>query len=142
MGVDAKTKADLERLYGPAPDGLSIMDLQVGMLCDLKRPEGFGFDDVRFAFFLKAASSRLDHDPMFTDNMRPEIYTQWGLDHIDAMDLREVLLSECPELNNSPIAARGGDGRRVIGNPFEPWGTNATTHPGEHPLTAKGIEHY
>lgn len=142
MGVDARTRADLERLYGSAPQGLDIMDLQVGMLCDLKRPAGFGFDDLRFAFFLKAASSRLDHDPMFCENMRPEIYTQWGLDHIDAMDLREVLLSECPELKASPIAARDADGKYVLGNPFEPWGTTARTHPEEHPLTANHIEHY
>jgi heme peroxidase len=142
MGVDAQTKADLERLYGPAPQGLDLMDLQVGMLCDLNRPSGFGFDDLRFAFFLKAASSRLDQDPMFSENMRPEIYTQWGLDHIDAMDLRQVLLSECPELKASPIAARDAHGRYVIGNAFEPWGTSATTHPEEHPLTANRIERY
>ena len=142
MGVSAETKADLERLYGPAPEGLEIMDLQIGMLCDLNRPDGFGFDDLRFAFFLKAASSRLDHDPMFCENMRPEIYTQWGLDHIDAMDLRQVLLSECPELRASPIAAKDARGKYAIGNTFEPWGTTATTHPEEHPLTAKHIERY
>ena len=142
LGVDAQTKADLERVYGPAPEGLEIMDLQVGMLCDLNRPEGFGFDDLRFAFFLKAASSRLDHDPMFSENMRPEVYTQWGLGHIDAMDLRQVLLIECPELKDSPLAARDEHGRYLIGNPFEPWGTTAATHPDEHPLTARGIERY
>jgi len=142
LAVDAQTKADLEHVYGPAPQGLDIMDAQVGMLCDRKRPQGFGFDDLRFAFFLKAASSRLDHDPMFSENMRPEIYTQWGLDHIDAMDLRAVLLSECPELKDSPIAAADARGKYVIGNAFEPWGTNARTHPEEHPLTAKGIERY
>jgi hypothetical protein len=142
MGVDARTKADLERLYGPAPLGLDLMDLQIGMLCDLNRPSGFAFDDLRFAFFLKAASSRLDHDPMFCENMRPEIYTQWGLDHIDAMDLRQVLLSECPELKASPFAARDARGKYVIGNAFEPWGTTAATHPEEHPLTANRIERY
>lgn len=142
LGVSAETRADLERLYGPAPQGLDIMDLQVGMLCDLNRPVGFGFDDLRFAFFLKAASSRLDHDPMFCENMRPEIYTQWGMDHIDAMDLREVLLSECPELKASPLAAKNAQGKYLIGNAFEPWGTTAETHPEEHPLTAKRIERY
>ena len=58
------------------------------------------------------------------------------------MDLREVLLSECPELKDSPIAAKDERGKYVIGNAFEPWGTNAKTHPEEHPLTAKGIERY
>ena len=103
----------------------------------MKRPEGFGFDDLRFAFFLKAASSRLDHDPMFSDNMRPEIYTQYGLTHIDAMDLRQVLLSECPELKDSLLAAKDENGEYLIGNAFEPWGTTAQTHPEEHPLTAQ-----
>ena len=87
------------------------MDVQVGMLCDRRRPDGFGFDDLRFAFFVKAASSRLNHDPMFSENMRPEVYTQWGLDHIDAMDLRQVLLLECPELKASPIAAKDESGK-------------------------------
>lgn len=142
LGADAATKADLERLYGPAPQGLELMDLQVGMLCDLNRPEGFGFDDLRFSFFLKAASGRLEQDPMFADNMRPEIYTQWGLDHIDAMDLRQVLLLECPELAASPIGVKDETGRYALNNPFEPWGTTAKTHPEEHPLTAQGIELY
>ena len=77
---------------------------------------------------------------MFCENMRPEIYTQWGLDHIDAMDLRQVLLSECPELTASPMAAKDAQGKYVIGNAFEPWGTTAQTHPEEHPLTSKHIE--
>ena len=58
------------------------------------------------------------------------------------MDLRQVLLLECPELQHSPIAARDAQGRYLIGNPFEPWGTTAATHPEEHPLTARGLERY
>ncbi len=140
LAVDPVTKADLERLYGPAPGGLDILDLQVGMLCDQKRPEGFGFDDLRFAFFIKAASSRLEQDPMFCENMNAAVYTEWGLNHIDAMDLREVLLLECPELRASPLARKDARGRYTLGNSFEPWGTTAETHPDEHPLTAKRIE--
>ena len=142
LAVDPVTKADLERLYGPAPGGLDILDLQVGMLCDQKRPEGFGFDDLRFAFFIKAASSRLEQDPMFCENMNAAVYTEWGLNHIDAMDLREVLLLECPELRASPLARKDARGRYTLGNSFEPWGTIAETHPDEHPLTAKRIERY
>ncbi|MGH9410867.1 MAG: peroxidase family protein [Vicinamibacterales bacterium] len=142
LAVDSETKANLERLYGPAPQGLDIMDLQVGMLCDRGRPEGFAFDDLRFAFFIKAASSRLEEDPMFCENMTPEVYTEWGLDHIDAMDLREVLLLECPELSGAPLARSNARGRYTLGNSFEPWGTTAETHPDEHPLTAKRIERY
>ena len=142
LAVDSVTKADLERLYGPAPEGLDILDLQVGMLCDRKRPEGFGFDDLRFAFFIKAASSRLEQDPMFCENMNAAVYTWWGLNHIDAMDLREVLLLECPELRASPLARKDARGRYTLGNSFEPWGTTAETHPDEHPLTAKRIERY
>jgi len=142
MDVAPDTRADLERLYGPAPGGLELMDLQVGMLCDRRRPEGFGFDDLRFAFFIKAASSRLEQDPMFCQNMTPAVYTQWGLDHIDAMDLRMVLLLECPELRRSPLARTDARGRFTLGNSFEPWGTTASTHPDEHPLTARRIERY
>jgi hypothetical protein len=142
MAVDPATKADLERLYGPAPDGLENMDLQVGMLCDRRRPDGFGFDDLRFAFFIKAASSRLEQDPMFCENMNAAVYTQWGLDHIEAMDLREVLLQECPELRDSPLARKDARGKYTLGNSFEPWGTTAESHPEEHPLTARRIERY
>jgi hypothetical protein len=142
LGADAETLANLQRLYGPAPQGLDIMDLQVGMLCDRNRPEGFGFDDLRFAFFLKAASSRLDHDPMFCEQMVPDVYTQWGLDHIDAMDLRHVLLLECPELRDTLLGASGPIGGFRFGNAFEPWGTTADTHPDEHPLTSRRVERY
>jgi hypothetical protein len=142
LTADPATRANVERLYGPAPAGLDLMDLQVGMLCDQKRPDGFGFDDLRFAFFIKAASSRLEQDPMFCENMNAGVYTEWGLEHIETMDLREVLLLECPELRASPLARTDARGRYTLGNPFEPWGTTAATHPDEHPLSARRIERY
>src|SRR4029078_8710921 len=42
LTADPATRASLERLYGPAPGGLDLMDLQAGMVWDHKRPERFG----------------------------------------------------------------------------------------------------
>ena len=110
------------------------------MLCDLKRPEGFGFDNLPVRVLPQGGIEPARSRPMFSDNMRPEIYTQCGLDHIDAMDLRQVLLSECPELKDSPL--RPGETAETYRKRVRAVGNNAKTHPEEHPLTAKGIEHY
>ena len=45
-------------------------------------PEGFGFSETAFRIFVLMASRRLKSDRFFTDDYRPEIYTEFGLDYI------------------------------------------------------------
>ena len=134
MGVDADVKAKLEKHYGHAPEGLYRMDLQVGMLHDRDRPEGFAFDDFRFRLFIHAAASRIEQDPFFNELFEPEVYTDWGLQHIEEMNRKKLLLLHCPELKASGLAG--------INNAFEPWTSTAESAPDEHPLTSNKIERY
>ena len=111
------------------------------MLCDLKRPDGFGFDDLRFAFFIKAASSRLEQDPMFCENMRLTSTRSGVWTTSTRWTCARCCLLECPELRPRRLPPR--DARALpFGNSFEPWGTTAETHPEEHPLTSRRIERY
>lgn len=134
MNVTPTVKARLEKHYGPAPGGLERMDLQVGMLHDLDRPEGFAFDDLRFRVFIHAEASRFEQDPFFTEYFVPEVYTDWGIRHIGEMNRKKLILLHCPELKHSGLAG--------VNNAFEPWTSTAATSPDEHPLTSKGIERY
>ena len=134
LGVDADVKAKLEKHYGLAPAGLYKMDLQIGMLHDSIRPPGFAFDDFRFRLFIHAAASRLEQDPFFNELFAPEVYTDWGLEHIEEMNRKKLILLHCPELKESGLTG--------VNNPFEPWTSTAESAPDEHPLTSKRIETY
>jgi hypothetical protein len=134
LGVTPEVKAKLEKHYGPEPEGLYKMDLQIGMLHDCRRPPGFAFDDFRFRLFIHAAASRIEQDPFFNELFEPEVYTDWGIEHIQRMNRKKLLLLHCPDLLKSGLAG--------VNNPFEPWTSTAQTAKKEHPLTAEGIERY
>jgi hypothetical protein len=87
------------------------VDLMVGMYAETP-PNGFGFSDTAFRIFILMASRRLKSDRFFTDDYRPEIYTQRGLDWINNTTMSDVLLRHYPEL--AP-ALRG------VKNAFAPW---------------------
>jgi len=87
------------------------VDLMVGLYAE-PFPKGFGFSDTAFRIFILMASRRLKSDRFFTDDYRPEVYTQAGLDWIAENDMRSVLLRHFPQLEP---ALRG------VKNPFAPW---------------------
>jgi hypothetical protein len=132
LGVDAKTLAKLEELYGK--DGVDKMDLLVGTLCEAHRPEFFGFGETLFQVFIQMASRRLQADPFYTDKFNEDYYTKTGMRIVQETSMKEVLLRTCPELAESGLMG--------VNNAFEPWGTTAESHPEEHPLTALGHERY
>jgi hypothetical protein len=100
---------EIKAVYGE--DGIDRIDLQVGLFAE-KFPEGFGFSDTAFRVFILMASRRLNCDRFFTTDYRPEVYTQTGLDWIDANTMRTVLIRHFPELE---AALRGSQ------NAFRPW---------------------
>jgi len=87
------------------------VDLLVGLLAE-DLPEGFGFSDTAFRIFILMASRRLKSDRFFTDDYRPEVYTQFGLDWIDNNGLKSVLLRHVPQL---------GPALEGVTNGFAPW---------------------
>ncbi|MBI3550108.1 MAG: peroxidase [Elusimicrobia bacterium] len=98
---DAEMAAKLEKVYGPAPEGLEKVDTIVGMFAE-KPPEGFGFSDTAFRIFILMASRRLKSDPFFTDKYNAETYTQEGLEWIETKStMKQVLLRHYPELSAS-----------------------------------------
>jgi hypothetical protein len=106
-GGDAKLADELERVYGD----VERVDLMVGLYAEPK-PQGFGFIDTAFRVFVLMASRRLEADRFFTDDYRPEVYTQAGIDWVEGNSFRGVLLRHFPEL--AP-ALEG------VANPFAPW---------------------
>lgn len=107
MSKDPEIVKTLREVYGH-PDKV---DLLVGMFAE-QPPVGFGFSDTAFRVFILMAGRRLKSDRLFTDDYRPEIYTQAGLDWINANTMITVLLRHFPELTP---ALRGVD------NAFAPW---------------------
>ena len=77
----------------------------IGMYAEPK-PKGFGFSDTAFRIFILMASRRLESDRFFTDDYRPEVYTQaghrLGREQLDAVAAPAAL----------PRARAGARGRR------------------------------
>jgi hypothetical protein len=106
-GGDTALAAELERVYGD----VERVDLMIGLFAEPK-PEGFGFSDTAFRVFILMASRRLEADRFFTDDYRPEVYTQAGIDWVESNSMRDVLLRHCPQLAPS---------LEGVANPFAPW---------------------
>jgi hypothetical protein len=75
-------------------------------------PPGFGFSDTAFRVFILMASRRLKSDRFFTDDFRPEVYTQTGIDWVNKTKMKDVILRHYPELEQAL------DG---LPNAFLPW---------------------
>jgi hypothetical protein len=98
---DAKYLKDtLEKLYGKTADGrdnVDQIDLLVGLLGE-KVPPGFGFSDTAFRIFILMASRRLKSDRFFTDDFRPEVYTQFGIDWVNEQTMTAMIERHYPRL--------------------------------------------
>ena len=98
---------------------LEKVDLMTGLYAE-PLPEGFGFSETAFRVFVLMASRRLKSDRFFTDDWRPEIYTEFGLDYVKNNSMLTVLRRHYPHL--AP-ALEG------VTNAFHPW--KATSPPKE-----------
>src|SRR3954470_24292909 len=106
-GGDSTDAARLESIYGD----VQHVGLMVGLYAEPK-PAGFGFSDTAFRVFILMASRRLEADRFFTDDYRPEVYTQTGIDWVESNTMRTVLLRHFPQL--APAL-------EDVKNPFAPW---------------------
>lgn len=101
---------ELRRVY----DGdIERVDLTVGMFAE-PRPKGFAFSDTAFRIFVLMASRRLNSDRFLTKDYTPQVYTQTGLDWVEANSMTSVLLRHFPGLRAS---------MRSLDNAFAPWDT-------------------
>jgi hypothetical protein len=99
---------ELRRLYD---NDIERVDLMVGMYAE-RRPQGFAFSDTAFRIFALMASRRLNSDRFFTSDDTAEVYTQAGLDWIDANTMASVLRRHYPGV---------GSAMSSVGNAFHPW---------------------
>jgi Animal haem peroxidase len=105
---NAEWREELRRVYD---NDLEKVDLMTGLYAE-PLPQGFGFSETAFRVFILMASRRLKSDRFFTDDYRPEIYTQMGLDHIRHNGMASILKRHYPQLAG-PLEG--------IANPFAPW---------------------
>ena len=112
-GGDTELAQEISRVYG---GDIERVDLTIGLYAEPK-PKGFGFADTTFRVFVLMASRRLEADRFFTDDYRPEVYTQAGYDWVESNTMRSVLLRHFPSL--APTLAG-------VANPFAPWKTTGS----------------
>ncbi|MFX5506243.1 peroxidase family protein, partial [Acinetobacter baumannii] len=75
-----------------------------GCLAEAHRPTNFGFGETTFQIFLLMASRRLHADRFYTDSYNAATYTQEGLDWVDGITMKSVLLRNYPELQKTGLA--------------------------------------
>ncbi|KHO66460.1 peroxidase family protein [Pseudomonas flexibilis] len=109
---DPETLANLKRLYN---NDIEQIDALVGQLAETVRPDGFAFGETAFQIFISAASRRLMADRFYTQDYRPEVYTQEGIDWVEHTTMVDVLKRHNPQLNSSLVG---------VENAFKPWGLN------------------
>ena len=97
-------------MYG---DNVENLDLMIGTLAEAHRPTHFGFGETMFQIFILNASRRLQADRLYTDDYRPEVYSDEGMDWVDKASLKTVILRHYPELAATGLAN--------VANAFEPW---------------------
>ena len=90
---------------------LDKVDLMTGLYAE-PMPSGFGFSETAFRVFILMASRRLKSDRFFTDDWRPEVYTDFGLDYVKKNSMLTVLKRHFPQL---------GPALEGVKNAFEPW---------------------
>ena len=90
---------------------LESVDLMTGLYAE-PLPENFGFSETAFRVFLLMASRRLKSDRFFTDDFRPEVYTEFGIEYIRKNSMLHILRRHYPQLA-PPL-----DG---VENAFAPW---------------------
>ncbi|HEX4939628.1 MAG TPA: peroxidase family protein, partial [Candidatus Kapabacteria bacterium] len=99
----------LRQIYN---NDIEAIDVMIGSYAEGYRPPGYGFGETSFQIFIAMASRRLLADRFFTDDYRPEIYTQQGLDWIDNVTFTRVLVRHMPELSTRLAKVENG---------FFPW---------------------
>ncbi len=109
-------RKQIKDVYG---GDLEKVDLMTGLYAE-PLPPGFGFSETAFRIFILMASRRLKSDRFFTDDYRPEVYTEFGLDYIRKNTMLSVLRRHHPQL---------GPSLSGVQNAFHPW--KKTTAPSE-----------
>jgi hypothetical protein len=101
-------RKQLKEVYN---NDLEKVDTMTGLFAE-PLPAGFGFSETAFRLFILMASRRLKSDRFFTDDYRPEIYTEFGLDYIRRNSMLGILRRHYPQLEPALAGVK---------NAFHPW---------------------
>ena len=112
MTDNPEWRKQLKAVYGD----IEKVDLMTGLYAE-PLPSGFGFSETAFRIFVLMASRRLKSDRFFTDDYRPEVYTEFGLDYIRKNSMLSVLRRHHPQL---------GPSLSGVQNAFHPWKKTTT----------------
>jgi hypothetical protein len=92
---------------------LEMVDTMVGLMAEPLQ-EGMGFSETAFRIFLLMASRRLKSDRFLSQDYRPEIYTQEGIDWVEENSMKTVISRHFPSV---AFAMEGLEDD----NAFKPW---------------------
>ena len=101
-------RKQIKRVYN---GDLESVDLMTGLYAE-PLPENFGFSETAFRLFILMASRRLKSDRFFTDDFKPAIYTEFGIEYVRSNTMLHALRRHYPQL--AP-ALEG------VTNAFAPW---------------------
>jgi len=116
---NAEWAREINEVYNGDVDAV---DLQIGMQAE-KPIKGNGFSDTATRIFVLMAARRLKSDRFFTNDLRPEVYTQVGYDWVYNTTMKDVLLRHYPELQPAI-----GDLETSV---FAPWPKLGAARPGK-----------
>jgi hypothetical protein len=105
---NAVWREEIRELYA---NDIDRVDLMVGLYAE-PVPEGFGFSDTAFRIFILMASRRLNSDRFLSQDFKPEIYTELGIDWVQKNTMASVLLRHFPRLTPALLD---------VENAFAPW---------------------
>ncbi|MCG8316725.1 MAG: hypothetical protein MI976_26210 [Pseudomonadales bacterium] len=87
-----------EKMRDLYSDDIESIDVMVGSFAEGYRPPGYGFGETSFQIFIAMASRRLMADRFYTEDYRPEIYTDEGMQWVDDSNFTKVLVRNYPQL--------------------------------------------
>ena len=116
---NAEWAREMNEVYNGDVDAV---DLQIGMQAE-QPIKGNGFSDTATRIFVLMAARRLKSDRFFTNDLRPEVYTQVGYDWVYNTTMKDVLLRHYPELEPAI-----GDLQTSV---FAPWPKLGAARPGK-----------
>ena len=116
---NAEWAREINEVYNGDVDAV---DLQIGMQAE-QPIKGNGFSDTATRIFVLMAARRLKSDRFFTNDLRPEVYTQVGYDWVYNTTMKDVLLRHYPELEPAI-----GDLQTSV---FAPWPKLGAARPGK-----------
>lgn len=86
-------RKELKKVYGD----VSKVDLMTGLYAE-PVPAGFGFSETAFRIMFLMHARWLKSDRFFTDDFRPEVYTEFGIEYIENTRLFDVLVRHAPSV--------------------------------------------